>query len=367
MHKPNLPEITYMRGLCMLGVIGIHVGSFALSNEHANLALVSFLEILTRFTVPAFFFLSALGLFYHTSVEDEFSYKDFIKRRLKVVVYPYLAWSFLYLAYNSVILREVGSFFPQYLWKTLFYGTAMYQLYFMVILIWFYLFMPLWRWLVRLILKAPIPWLIIGFFLQMAFNFWSSYEASQIHFTSELLDYAFSMRLNYWVGHYVWIFLLGAVIAERYETVMAYIGRYGGWITALFALSLALMIGSYYYVIDVWHYTALEAVFTVHQLSPMGLFYTLMGCVFFLWAFRVTPMSESGHAIWDGLGRASYGMYLIHPFMLILITWPLHKFGYTYTVPVTIGLYIVIICTSYLSTYMMERFPQRLSKILLGK
>ena len=80
-----------MRGLCMLGVIGIHVGSYALQNPFVNLQLISVLEILSRFAVPAFFFLSAFGLFYHTSVNDPFSYKDFMKRRFQVVsILPYL-------------------------------------------------------------------------------------------------------------------------------------------------------------------------------------------------------------------------------------------------------------------------------------
>ena len=82
-----------MRGLCMLGVIGIHVGSFALANPQANVQLIGLLEILSRFTVPAFFFLSAFGLFYHTSSFDEFSYKDFLWRRSRVVLFPYIAWS----------------------------------------------------------------------------------------------------------------------------------------------------------------------------------------------------------------------------------------------------------------------------------
>ena len=46
MKKAFLPEITYMRGLCMLGVIGIHVGSYALQNPFVNLELISVLEIL---------------------------------------------------------------------------------------------------------------------------------------------------------------------------------------------------------------------------------------------------------------------------------------------------------------------------------
>ena len=64
MRKPAIPAITYMRGLCMLGVIGIHVGSYALANPAINIHLLGLLEIVSRFTVPAFFFLSAFGLFH---------------------------------------------------------------------------------------------------------------------------------------------------------------------------------------------------------------------------------------------------------------------------------------------------------------
>ena len=63
MSKPFINSINYMRGICMLGVIGIHVGSVALANPTPNLPLVALLEILSRFSVPAFFFLSAFGMF----------------------------------------------------------------------------------------------------------------------------------------------------------------------------------------------------------------------------------------------------------------------------------------------------------------
>ena len=42
------------------------------------------------------------------------------------------------------------------------------------------------------------------------------------------------------------------------------------------------MLGSYYYVMDVWHYTVLEAIYTVHQMSPMGVLYTGLGTLFSL-------------------------------------------------------------------------------------
>lgn len=55
MSKRFIQSINYMRGLCMLGVIGIHVGSVALLSPSPNLGLVAVLEILSRFSVPAFF------------------------------------------------------------------------------------------------------------------------------------------------------------------------------------------------------------------------------------------------------------------------------------------------------------------------
>lgn len=368
MGKLMIDEITYMRGLCMLGVIGIHVGSFALINPHANVQLIGWLEIITRFTVPAFFFLSAFGLFYHTSVEEHFSYKVFLKKRVQVVFWPYIVWSCLYLLYNAYVLRELGMFFPQYLWKTLFFGTAMYHLYFMVILLWFYVLMPLWRRLVRYILKSP--WWSMGvlFLVQMAFNFWSSYRAGSIHFDQPLLEYAFSMRLNYWVLHYVWIFLLGAVLAERYDRVVEWLWKYRLSMAILLLGSVFGMVGSYYYVLHIWGYTLLEAVFTVHQLSPMGLVYTGVACVYSLMGFRFMPMSPLLSTLWNELGKASYGIYLIHPFMLIILTKWMAAMGMTYTALQVIGLYMMTLAMSFLGALVLERYiPVRIRRYILGK
>ena len=101
MSKRFIRSINYMRGLCMLGVIGIHVGSAALSNPTPNLALIGLLEILSRFSVPAFFFLSAFGMFCSQPLSAPFDYGAYLKRRLKTVLLPYITWSFfLYVVYS---------------------------------------------------------------------------------------------------------------------------------------------------------------------------------------------------------------------------------------------------------------------------
>ena len=59
--KRNL-VIDHLRGLAMLGVIGIHIGTFVLDSSTPRLDIFLLLQIFTRFAVPAFFFISGYGL-----------------------------------------------------------------------------------------------------------------------------------------------------------------------------------------------------------------------------------------------------------------------------------------------------------------
>lgn len=356
-----------MRGLCMLGVIGIHVGSYAISNPQANVYLIAVLEILSRFCVPAFFFLSAFGLFYHTPTTAPFQYRTFLKKRIQVVLYPYLVWSLFYILYSAGFSHAWGNLLPYYLGKALFFGNAYYHLYFMVILLWFYLLMPFWRYMVKKMLPHSMLWLTLLFILQTAFNFWSSYQAGSIFLDNSYLQYAFQQRLNYWVLHYVWIFLLGAIVAEKYEQWVEKIWSYRLLLTLCFMFSVLLMLGSYFYVMYEWKYSLLSAIYTIHQLSPMGMFYTGTGCLFFLFFFQSTPMSSSFQSFWYEIGQASYGIYLIHPLMLLWLTSALQHFHYLFTASIVVGLYSSTIALSYIATISLrEGLPPKLRRIILG-
>lgn len=351
----------------MMGVIAIHVGAMALANPLANVQLISVLEILSRFAVPAFFFLSAFGLFYHTSIYDTFSYSYFLKRRIQVVLFPYLIWSVLYMLHTALTVHDFGAFHPLQFVKTLAFGTSYYHLYFMVILLWFYLLMPLWRKIVKWILPHAGLWLTLLFFLQMGVDFWSSYIAGKtLVITNPTLKYMFDMRLNYWIILYTWIFLLGAVIAEKYDKAVELMWKGRVFLTVGFIVSVLLMLSAYYYVMGAWHYTLLEAIYTVHQLSPMGVFYTGMGTVFFLFAFRVSPMNESIRAFWEQIGECSYGIYLIHPFMLLIISNLMVYLHLTYTVVHVIAIYWCALGMSYLATLAMKQLPKGIRKYILG-
>lgn len=362
-----LNEITALRGLSMLGVIAIHVGSFALSNPLVSTQLIGFLEIATRFSIPAFFFLSAFGLCYQKENSSTFSYITFMKRRFDVVWMPYVVWSLLYLLYNAAILQNLAGFLPRYLLPTLLFGTGSYHLYFIVIIMYFYLLMPLWRKLLPYLEKQIALSMVILFLLQLGFNYLSSYEFGRITFTSPILQYLWSMRLNYWIFHYLFAWVLGMLVARRYDDVIALCYQHHKLLVCAFILAFSLQMGAYYYVLDAWRYTPLEAINTVHQLSPTGLIYTVVSIFFFLYLFHITKCFPKWMHVWQALGQQSFGMYLIHPFILIILTPLIERMQLTYTIPVTLLLYIATVLLSFYATESMNTLPNTIRRYLLGR
>ena len=250
MSKRFIHSINYMRGLCMLGVIAIHVGSVAIVNPSPNLGLVAILEILSRFSVPAFFFLSAFGMFYSQPLDQPFVYKDYLRRRLRTVFVPYLAWSLFYMVYVSVISHNFSVFQPYAFFRTLWYGPGHVS----------HLLSghPLVVLLPHAVVAAApalhgqgaVLSFTILFFANMVFNFYSSYIWT-VHSDNPLIQDAFNFRLNYVVLHYLFIFMFGAFTAEHFTAVTDWLKRHGTLVNVFQAATTAGMLAAYY---GVMHY-----------------------------------------------------------------------------------------------------------------
>ena len=368
MAKRFIASITYMRGMCMLGVIAIHVGSVAIVNPHPNISLIALLEILSRFSVPAFFFLSAFGMFYSQPLDQPFSYGQYLRRRMRTVLVPYVAWSLFYMAYVSVLSHNASLFQPATFVKTLWYGLAMYHIYFLVILLWFYLFMPLWRALLRRMLQAPWLSFIALFAANMVFNFYSSYIWT-VHSANPLIQDAFQYRLNYVVFHYLFIFMLGAFMAERFHAVTAWLSRHGRLINLFQAVTTAGMVVSYYEVMHMLHYDVLSAVFTIHQLSPIGMLYTLSTICFLLYWWECRPVPAIIQRLFSCLGDYSYPIYLVHPVFLSACTGlAAHFHLYLRSIHI-IAIYIIVagLAAAYSAVITALPLPRWLRICLKGK
>lgn len=276
--------IDNLRGICMLGVIGIHIGSLALAPN--NFTLYLFLEILSRYSVPSFFFISGYGL----ACTDKgllsgsrLNYIDFMKKRLRGAGLPYLSWSLFYMLYFWLILPPgFVSWNSLHVAYVLFFGLGCYHLYFMVILLWFYASYPLWRWLLRIIIHQNIPFMLVLLFIfQLAFNWWTTHPGMNTAGWSVLAKNFFDYRLNYLPLHYLLIFISGGLAACYWEKFIALLRSYSAMVCIIFAASVAWDVQSCYEAVTVKGYTLIDLANTYHQLSPQGLCYTVGSLLFF--------------------------------------------------------------------------------------
>lgn len=354
--RARVSAVEAIRGISMMGVIGIHIGAEYLANPSPNIHLVALFDIGTRFSVPIFFFISAFGLFYGQSPYAPFSYRDFLVRRGRAVVIPYLVWSLFYLIHDAY---AYGVGFPPLLSLPgiLFFGNAKYQLYFMVILIWFYLLMPLWR---MLLARMTLPLLAVILLVQIGFDYWSSFDTAfnlYVYGLPEgtLLRALLFYRLNYWVMHYVFIFLLGGYIALHFDAFRVLMACHTTRLYALGIVSLAALLAWYYKLILVDGYTPLEGIYTAHQLSPLGIFYTI-GATLALFAFftRLGTENALGRAF-QVLGKHSYFIYLAHPVAITYLLMMIHGTGHVLTAPIALTMYMAtLLLTLCMATVMRK-------------
>ncbi|MBR1578949.1 MAG: acyltransferase [Selenomonadaceae bacterium] len=368
--RKRLPAIEYMRGISMLGVIGIHIGSQYITNPLANVNLVALFEIVTRFAVPIFFFISAFGLFYRLDPDAPFDYKNFMRRRFKTVLIPYLAWSLFYLLHDGLFYR-VGFPAPDYLLKILFFGVAKYQLYFLVILLWFYALMPLWIAIVRRITPRGLFALLI---VQTAFDYFSSYNHAFNAYVwslppDDLLRWFLYFRLNWLVLHYVFIFVLGGWLAVRWEQFDRFMRSNVKAISIAFVATLIGMLAHYNYIVKVWGLPPEAAINIAHQLSPIGILYTIAASIFFFALFTTIDFGALSKVL-SMLGRHSYFAYLVHPLVITYLMQALQSTGRLLTAPTVLGLYLATVVLSLTiaagSFNIGKKFPL-INKLTIGK
>ena len=338
----------------MLGVVAIHTGSqYILLNPTPNVHLVALFEIVSRFSVPIFFFISAFGLFYRMDLNEPFEYGKFLRRRLKAVLIPYLIWSTLYVVHDNWF--NDWQLFPDfdYAAEIYFFGLAKYHLYFLVILIWFYLLMPLWICLVRRMTPAKLILLLAA---QIVFDYWSSYcvGASENLFVK--------WRLNWLVLHYLFVFVFGGVLAINSQRFFAWCESRKKIVGATFLIALTTLLVYYYLLIYVRNFSPEAAVNTAHQLSPPGIFYTIAASIFFFTLFQFGKLPAPLKNFLSLLGKNSYFVYLAHPFAIHYLIIGLGKLGLIMNAPNALIFYLATIAVTLSVKLLFGRFVQAIRR-----
>ena len=364
--------IDNLRGICMLGVIGIHIGSLALAPNNFTLYLL--LEILSRYSVPSFFFISGYGL----ACTDKgllsgsrLNYIDFMKKRLRGAGLPYLSWSLFYMLYFWLILPPgFVSWNPLHVAYVLFFGLGCYHLYFMVILLWFYASYPLWRQLLRIIIHQSIPFMLVLLFIfQLAFNWWTTHPGLNTAGWSVLAKNFFDYRLNYLPLHYLLIFMSGGLAACYWEKFIALLRRYSAMVCVIFAASVAWDVQSCYEAVTVKGYTLIDLANNYHQLSPQGLCYTVGSLLFFClaldWLERKAQsegsLAKPFYKAISTLSTYSMLIYFVHPLLLDWLSSAYNHFGIIMTVKKVALSYVLLVLGSLVLSILLTKAFEKCS------
>lgn len=364
--------IDNLRGICMLGVIGIHIGSLALAPNNFTLYLL--LEILSRYSVPSFFFISGYGL----ACTDKgllsgsrLNYIDFMKKRLRGAGLPYLSWSLFYMLYFWLILPPgFVSWNPLHVAYVLFFGLGCYHLYFMVILLWFYASYPLWRQLLRIIIHQSIPFMLVLLFIfQLAFNWWTTHPGLNTAGWSVLAKNFFDYRLNYLPLHYLLIFMSGSLAACYWQKFIALLRKYSTMVCVIFAASVAWDVQSCYEAVTVKGYTLIDLANTYHQLSPQGLCYTVGSLLFFCltldWLERKAQsegsLAKPFYKAISILSAYSMLIYFVHPLLLDWLSSAYNHFGIIMTVKKVALSYVLLVLSSLALSILLTKAFEKCS------
>lgn len=390
--------IDNIRGLCLLGVIGIHVGSIA--QPAGNFWLYTLLEVLSRYSVPTFFFVSGYGLFCSDkkllalargeTAPDSFNYLSFIPKRLKSSGFPYVSWSYFYQLY---FWKMVG-YIPLSLSEQFFvmcFGLSCYHLYFMVILIVFYLTHPLWRALMAFMLRTSlIGGMSLLFILQLVLYYYSSHNHINPDGWLPFLKNLYVFRLNYIPLYYLFIYMLGGIMALYWTQTKALLQKYFLIIIGFYLTSILYIEGSAYYSYTYENYDLLSLAYTYHQLCPQGLVYTTASILFFCavlqsWENKFdTTVSNNctdfammpNKGPWQTVQRIIYIsiqlltkysmlMYFIHPLFLDLMTNYFTNHGIVMTVKKVVLAYWVLVIVSLLASMVLEYIFKKVKPLKL--
>ena len=364
-----------LRALAMLGVLGIHIGPFVFASSTPRLDLFLLFQVFSRFAVPSFFFISGFGLFCNDALHRPFHYVNFIKKHLITVGLPYFVWSFFYIAMWQWedMYRPDRSFSVSVLIVKFLLGEGCYHIYFMVILLYFYFSMPLWRWLVKRISEKSASGIAASLAvlagLQVLLYNWSATYWNYPPWTQghAMIIRLLNERMNYLPLFYGFIFVLGGVCAVHEKKIRGWLQCHFTSSLGVFLLSCALLVWKFkQYVLAGIPLEDIPAKYMT-QLTPEGLLYTVCWLLFFSAALEKL---EDKHSFLDVLSEYSMIIYLIHPlFLYYWLQW-FELFGFSIAQVPAAVFYVLVLVTSLLAGMVIHKIAKRCKPVgllLLGR
>lgn len=302
MKKPKLVEIDFVRAIAILAVLLIHgtsEGIAELKPDSLSHAIYLAVNKLCHFTVPVFLFVSGLVLCYQYHGRwDGRQALQFYRKRFTGVLLPYLFWSVFYYVYPQILNNPSAVMIdiPKLL-EDLQWADTSYHLYFLIIILQFYLLFPLLMTLVQ-----KVPWfgrglIWIGLAVHAGFYILSHWFVS--------FDHKAELCVNYFS-----LFALGGWIGLHYASFCAWIARHARWVITGGALCGIAFAGMY--LLDEHGITLENTWFEVSLIA-----YAMAAGMGLIWLGRkAVERGGMRSRFLLAMGKASFGIYLMHPAFL---------------------------------------------------
>lgn len=288
-------EITLLTVLMCLLVIFIHVSSApitGLQRDSLQYLLVFIPWRLSAFVVQGFVLLSGLKLF----LKRQPTLGKFYWDRVKSILIPYVLWVVIYYLY-FVYLRHYFPFSFKDLGRYLVVGNLSSHFYFVVVILQFYLLMPLWRLVVDRVpmwLAVPAALLIVLALPQFPYR-----------------DRIFMTYLVYW--------LMGCYLGDNYQQLSRWLRNHLPLLTGiLIVLAGADLFFSYRVFVlsqPVWFLESL------HVLYCIAVLFFLYALALHLVGTRTLP------SILPKIAGVSYAVYLSHCLVIQVVDERLWALG----------------------------------------
>lgn len=298
----RLEEVSYLRVFAMLAVVSIHVLNIPIAHIGGITPISKLLYTLQGyliFAVPCFLFLSMMMISFPLG-DGKLDYKTFYKKRSYRILLPYFLWSLLYLSLNVLIGKYgLSDFLSLKNWAYwLLFGKAWVHLYFLPILIGLFLLVPLLLPLARWVKESLFRASLCAFLPQIGI-----YWLNKLYIAKYFSLFSSTFIWYYYIGFIgLWFGLNYQANLEKLKKglplLLILMPIYTNY---LFRLQRLESFNTFYYSIILFTYIILVIV---------------LGLLLGQWLTKkIKPMPKLIHF----LERYSFGIYLLHPFILLFV------------------------------------------------
>lgn len=294
MEEKRKAELSLSNVICALTVIFIHISSEAvvtLNKQSLWYALIYSLWQGSQYVVFGFVFLSGIKQFLNI---ENFSAGKFYKKRIWKILVPYILWVLVYYAYDCTMGYKV--FNIKDILYYIYSGDYIGHFYFVVIIMQFYILMPLW---IKLFKKInPKIMLILTLAISIILGQYLPAVISKITggYYFRFADRTLTTYLFFWTA--------GAYIGLNYKKAVETVKKHRVGIYTIFAVTAMVTI------ILGWYLSVNNLVFTPYQNIMLIYRIVAVAALFTFSLEKTNKLMNNGFA--KTLDLSSYNIYLCH-------------------------------------------------------